>query len=155
MWYELTLRIIAYIGDDQFDPIWAELNRRSTVVFLHGAPTPSSTPYPHPFLGLPIVEVPNETFKAAAHLVATGKKRLYRDAKIILSHGGGSALFLAPRVAVLAEHMGCVLSPEQCLEDFSSFYVDTELVGHGSTIQLLESVLGRSNMLFGTDFPGG
>jgi 6-methylsalicylate decarboxylase len=124
------------------------------VVFLHGTPTPSSTPYPHPCLGLPIVEVPNETFKAAAHLVVTGKKRRFRDVKIILSHGGGSAQFLAPRVAVLSQHMGCSLSPEECLEDFRSFYVDTALVGHGSTVQFLEGVLGRSSILFGTDYPG-
>lgn len=143
-----------YVGDDLFNPIWAELNRRSTVVFLHGAPVPSSTPSPHPFLGLPVVEVPNETFKAAAHLVVTGKKRRYRDVKLILSHGGGSAPFLAPRVAVLAEHMGCAHTPEACLEDFRSFYVDTALVGHGNTLRLLEGEMGTSNMLYGTDYPG-
>jgi hypothetical protein len=47
----------AYIGHDQYDPIFATLNERGAVVFLHGAQTPSSTPYPHDFLGLPITEV--------------------------------------------------------------------------------------------------
>lgn len=47
----------AYIGDDKYDPVWEELDRRGAVVFLHGTQTPSSTPYPHPFLGLPITEV--------------------------------------------------------------------------------------------------
>jgi len=46
-----------YIGHDKYEPIWAELNRRKAVVFLHGAQTPSSTPYPHPYLGVPITEV--------------------------------------------------------------------------------------------------
>ena len=46
-----------YIADDAFDPVWEELNKRSAVVFLHGAQIPSSTPYPHPFLGIPIMEV--------------------------------------------------------------------------------------------------
>jgi hypothetical protein len=53
--------------------------------------------------------VPNETFKAAAHLVVTGRKRKYARARIILAHLGGSTPFLAPRVAVLAGHMGCAL----------------------------------------------
>ena len=85
----------------------------------------------------------------------TGKKRRYPRVKIILAHCGGSALFLAPRASVLSEHMGNELSPEECLEDFGSFYVETALCGHGSTIQLVEDVLGRSKILFGTDFPGG
>lgn len=46
-----------YIGHIDYDPIWAELDRRQAVVFLHGVQTPSSTPYPNEFLGLPISEV--------------------------------------------------------------------------------------------------
>ncbi len=49
--------LAGYIGDDVFDPIWEALDMRSAVVFLHGAQIPSSTPYPHPFLGIPVVEV--------------------------------------------------------------------------------------------------
>jgi len=85
----LTLSIIlnadkcfieAYIGDDQYDPIWEELNRRQTVVFLHGTQTPSSTPYPHPFLGLPITEVCLPLFPSPSHFASlpslpTGSKR--------------------------------------------------------------------------------
>ncbi|KAF7352725.1 hypothetical protein MVEN_01238700 [Mycena venus] len=98
-----------YVGDDRYDAIWAELDKRKATVFLHGAQTPSSTPHPHPFLGVPVVEVPNETFKAAAHLVVTGRKRKYPNTRIILAHLGGSTPFLAARVAVLSRQMGCSL----------------------------------------------
>ncbi|KAF4575019.1 hypothetical protein EYR36_006375 [Pleurotus pulmonarius] len=79
-----------YVGDQRFEPIWKELDRRRAVVFLHGCQIPSSTPYPHEYLGLPITEVPNETFKAASHLVVTGMKRKYPNVKIILAHLGGT-----------------------------------------------------------------
>ena len=46
-----------YVGDDRYDRIWEELNQRKALVFLHGAQTPSSAPFPHAFLGIPIVEV--------------------------------------------------------------------------------------------------
>jgi hypothetical protein len=49
-----------YIGDDRYAPIWEELNRRQAVVFLHGAQTASSTPFPHEFLGIPVSEVTSE-----------------------------------------------------------------------------------------------
>lgn len=124
------------------------------MVFIHGTQTPSSTPYPHAYLGLPITEVPNETYKAAAHLVVTGKKRRFSCARVILSHFGGSALALAPRVAVLAGHMGCKLSAEECIADFNSFFVESALSAHYSTLQLAEGTVGRERMLYGTDFPG-
>ncbi|KAF9226539.1 amidohydrolase 2 [Gyrodon lividus] len=142
-----------YIADDLYDPIWDELNRRHAVVFLHGAQTPSSTRYPHPFLGLPISEVPNETYKAAAHLVVTGKKHRFQNVKIILAHLGGSTPFLAPRVAVLSHHMGCTLTPERILEDFQSFYYETALSSHPTTLAALEAFVPPDHILFGSDYP--
>jgi 6-methylsalicylate decarboxylase len=143
-------------------------------VFIHGCMTPSSTPYPHDCLGLPVSEVrafvytlphslvrplsitqvPNETFKAAAHLVVTGKKRKYPNVKIILAHLGGSAPFLAPRVAVLSNHMGCVLTPEDILKDFKTFYFETALSAHKTTLDMMERFVGPQRLLFGSDFPG-
>lgn len=49
--------VLEYVGHESFHTIWAELNRRKVVVFLHGSQIPSSTPYPHEFLGVPITEV--------------------------------------------------------------------------------------------------
>ncbi|KAF9247286.1 hypothetical protein BU15DRAFT_39438, partial [Melanogaster broomeanus] len=142
-----------HLSDDSYDPVWDELNRRHAVVFLHGAHTPSSTPYPHPFLGLPITEVPNETYKAAAHLVVTGKKRRFPNVKIILAHLGGSMPFLAPRVAVLSHHMGCPLTPTEILQDFGSFYFETALSSHPTTLAALETFVPVDHILFGSDYP--
>lgn len=143
----------AYIGDDRYNYLWAELDRRGAVVFLHGTQTPSSTPYPHPSLGIPITEVPNETYKAAAHLVVSGKKRQFTRVKIILAHLGGSTLALAPRVAVLSRHMGCPLTPDEILEDFKSFYYETALSAHDTTLTAAKSFVEPDHILFGTDFP--
>ncbi|KAI0732940.1 hypothetical protein C8Q72DRAFT_881861 [Fomitopsis betulina] len=142
-----------YVGDDVFDPIWHELDRRGVVVHLHGTQTPSSTPYPSKCLGLPITEVPNETYKAAAHLVVAGKKRRYPNVKIILSHLGGSTLILAPRVAVLSRYMGSPLTPEEILADFKTFYVDTALAAYETTLGTASNFLSPAHVVYGTDFP--
>ncbi|TFY56305.1 hypothetical protein EVJ58_g7717 [Rhodofomes roseus] len=142
-----------YVGDDAFDPVWQELDRRGVAVHLHGTQTPSSTPWPHALLGIPITEVPNETHKGAAHLVVTGKKRRFPNVKIILSHLGGSTLILAPRVAVLSRHMGSALTPEEIMDNFKTFYVDTALAAHESTLGLAKNFLAPDHVLFGTDFP--
>ncbi|KAI0771591.1 hypothetical protein BD413DRAFT_604359 [Trametes elegans] len=142
-----------YIGDGAFDPVWEELDRRSAVVFLHGAQVASSTPYPHPFLGIPVTEVPNETFKAAAHLVVAGKKRRWPNVRIILAHLGGSTPFLAPRVAALSNYMGCALSHDEIVEDFKTFYYDTALSSHETTLTVMQQFVGPERILFGTDLP--
>ena len=105
-------------------------------------------------LGIPITEVPNETYKAAAHLVVTGKKRKYPNVKIILSHLGGSTVWLAPRAAVLSAYMGSPLSAEEILEDFKTFYFDTALATNEATLSAMEKFVGPDRVLFGTDYCG-
>jgi len=137
-----------------FAPIWEELNRRQAVVFLHGSQIPASIPSPDASLGVPITEVPNQTFKAASHLVVTGQRKKYPNVKIILAHGGGAIPMLASRVAVLSSYMGCGLSPEEILDGFKTFWYDVALSGDEPSLRALEAFVGTEKMLFGTDYPG-
>jgi len=107
-----------YIGDDMYDPIWTALHERDAIVFIHGTQTPSSTPVPHPTLGLPVTEVPHETFKAAAQLIVGGKTRRFSRLAFVLAHMGGSTLALASRVAGLARYMRAPLSEDEILMEF-------------------------------------
>lgn len=143
-----------YLGDPMFDPIWEELNARRAAVFLHGAQTRPERPDPHDFLGVPVVEVPHETFKAAASLVVSGRKRKYPNINFVLAHLGGSTPILAPRVAVLSNYMGSGLTPEDILDDFKTFYYDTALSSHESTLTMMQLFVGPDRLVFGTDFPG-
>lgn len=142
------------LGDDIFEPLWAELDRRGTVVFIHGEQTPGSNRAPSRFLPTPVSEVPNETYKAAADLVTSGRKRQYPNVRIILSHSGGSTPYLASRVAGLcAFHMGCELTPDEIIADFRSFYYETALSGFETNLVALENFVAPEHILFGTDFP--
>jgi predicted TIM-barrel fold metal-dependent hydrolase len=141
------------LGDDVFEPLWAELDRRGTLVFLHGEQTPGRNRMPNRFLPTPISEVPNETYKGAADLVTSGRKRQYPNARILLSHSGGSTPFLASRVAVLSHYLGCDLSPEEIIADFRTFYFETALSGFETNLIALENFVPPDQILFGTDFP--
>ncbi|HEX3786658.1 MAG TPA: amidohydrolase family protein [Pseudonocardiaceae bacterium] len=141
------------LGDEVFEPLWAELDRRGTLVFLHGEQTPGRNRMPNRFLPTPVSEVPNETYKAAADLVTSGRKRQYPNARIILSHSGGSTPFLAARVAALSHYLGCELSPEEIIADFRTFYFETALSGFETNLIALENFVPAEQILFGTDFP--
>jgi predicted TIM-barrel fold metal-dependent hydrolase len=142
-----------YVGHDDFDPIWAELDRRAAVVFIHGDQTPSSNRWPSHMLPIPVSEPPNETYKAAADIVTRGKKRRYANVKIVLAHAGGSTPFLASRAAVLAHYHGSELTPEELIDDFRSFYYETALSGFETSLVALETFVQPDHILFGTDFP--
>lgn len=108
--------------------------------------------YTVPYL---MIQVPNETFKAAAHLVVTGHRRNFPDIKIILAHLGGTTPFLASRVAVLSNYMGCSLSPTEILEDFQTkFYYETALSACEVNLAAMQKFLREDHIIFGTDFPG-
>ena len=147
-----------YVGHDDYAPLWQALHDRKAIVFLHGDQTKSGNAPPGNVLPVPIVEVPNETYKAAADLVTSGKKRKYSGAKIILSHSGGSTPFLACRVAVLSSYVGNTkfgssLSVDEILEDFKSFYYETALSGYDVNLTALQKFVSEDHILFGTDLP--
>lgn len=84
----------------------------------------------------------------------TGHRRKFSNVKIILAHLGGSAPFLATRVAVLSNHMGCALTPEEILADFKTFYYETALSASELTLTAMKTFVEHDHVLFGTDFPG-
>lgn len=192
----LTLPNTAYIADPSYDPIWAALNARRAPVFLHGAMTPSAAPHPHPtLLGLPVVAVPNETFKAAAALVMARKGPFAPlspppppppppppsssptsptptptpadpdpdtappRARIVLSHLGGSAPSLIPRLAGFSTHLAALVpassspsepAPPSAEEVFGAFgrdgpfWWETAGAGHAVGLGALRGVFVES-----------
>lgn len=83
-----------YLGDQQFDPILAELNRRRAIVFLH-----ANYP-PRPGLN-DFVEFPHDISRALASLTESGFIERYHRIRYILAYGGGTIPFIAARVTIV------------------------------------------------------
>ncbi len=83
-----------YLGDADFDPLLAELNRRKAIVFLHPnqAPGPGFNDF---------VEFPHEVTRALASLTESGGIERYQRIRYILAYGGGTIPFIASRVTVV------------------------------------------------------
>ena len=79
----------SYLGDSRFDPIFAELQRRSAVVFVH--PTASPDPIAHT-LGLPdaLLDYPVDTSRAIAKLHYSNTFARTPDVKYVFAHAGGT-----------------------------------------------------------------
>lgn len=88
-----------YLGDPEFDALFAELNRRKAVVFVHPQSPPAAENY---HLGLPeaMLDVCFDTTRTAFSLIVNGVPKNYPDIRFILAHGGGAVPYLAARVGI-------------------------------------------------------
>lgn len=138
-----------YLGHPDFKEIWAELNRRHAVVFIH--PT-------HPVdtemvggLSQPIIQYPFETTTTALDMLHSKTVRNNPNCKIILSHAGGTLPYLIGRPASV------LTSNDQELKEFwddaSSFYYDVAVSGTENVLRTLEKFAKPDHILYGSDTP--
>jgi predicted TIM-barrel fold metal-dependent hydrolase len=144
---------VRYLGHKVLRPLWAALDARRAVVFVH--PTHSAdTRLVNAALPQPIVDYTHETTRAAVDMITAGVLRDFPNVKIILSHAGGSLPYIATRAAHLLADAGLTyMSAEDFLKDAKSFYFDTALSGNDLSLPLLLDFAPPGHVLFGSDFP--
>jgi 6-methylsalicylate decarboxylase len=146
-----------YLGDPLFDEVFAELDRRSAVVFVHPTIPKSSESIP---IGVPgfATEFTFDTSRAVANLIWTGTVERFPRLRFILSHAGGTAPFLAWRWSLLDLHpvFGPELAtraPRGFMHYLAQFHYDTALSANPHALRSLCELVGPSQILFGSDYP--
>ncbi|PKY03317.1 putative 2-amino-3-carboxymuconate-6-semialdehyde decarboxylase [Aspergillus campestris IBT 28561] len=148
-----------YLGHPDVEPIWAELNRRRCVVFVH--PThPVDTNPVNPKLPQPAIDYPHETTRAAMDMITDRTRAKYPACKVILSHAGGTLPYLISRVATpmrkapdfaVSRRMGT--THDKVVEAFRSFHFDLALSSSPQVLDLLLNMVPHDHILYGSDFP--
>jgi predicted TIM-barrel fold metal-dependent hydrolase len=138
-----------YLGDESDHPLFAELDRRRAVIFIH----PSELPGPG-IPGIPAfaADFLLDTTRAAYRLVRNGFLKRYPNLKIILSHAGGFVPYASHRMAA-AVSQDARRPVDEVLEDFRSFYFDTALSGSPAALPSLLAFAKPGHVLFGSDWP--
>jgi predicted TIM-barrel fold metal-dependent hydrolase len=155
-----------YLGDPEYGELFAELNRRRAVVFIH----PHDDPVRERRYDLfsPLLEWPVHTTRAVMDLLYSGRLERYPNIRYILAHGGGSVPYLAHRIASGLGHEGPsqggdsavggdlgigTPSPERIEHGIGllkRLYYDTASPGQAHLAALQEFV-GPDQLVFGTD----
>ncbi len=139
-----------YLGDKIFDPVWAELNKRKAVIFIH-----PGIPELKPLEGVPqpTVDFPMDSTRCALSLVTGGVMERYPDVKIILSHAGGFLPYAARRFAVLLHDYTMKNKSEQdIVKLLKLFYFDTALSSPDGLPSLM-NFAAPGHVIFGSDNP--
>jgi predicted TIM-barrel fold metal-dependent hydrolase len=144
----------SYLGNTRFDPLFAELQARGAVVFVH--PTASPDPSAHR-LGLPdsLLDFVADTSRAIAHLHYSNTFARTPDVKYVFSHAGGTIPYLAGRFGIVDE-MAVIPGAEQrgtAADTFRRLYWDTALSWHDPVLRMLRDTIGLDHVLYGSDYP--
>jgi predicted TIM-barrel fold metal-dependent hydrolase len=138
-----------YVGEDGQDELFAALNDRSAVVFIHpgelpGPAVPGVPPFAADFL--------LDTTRAAYLLVRNGIRSRYPNIRFILSHAGGFVPYASHRMAI-AITADTGRSWADVLDDFASFYFDTALSSSAAALPSLLAFAKPGHITFGSDWP--
>ncbi|MDL4820200.1 amidohydrolase family protein [Actinomadura opuntiae] len=139
-----------YLGEPAFDPLFAELDRRRAVAFVHPAGLADARPVP----GVEewIADFMLDTTRTALSLVGAGTLDRYRHLSVILSHAGGFLPYLGGRVEH-AGRQGEGPSPAAFRRAVRRFYYDTAMPMSPYATPSLLAAAGAGRLLFGTDWP--
>ncbi|MEC3974459.1 amidohydrolase family protein [Amycolatopsis sp. H20-H5] len=139
-----------YLGHPSFEPLWAELDRRQAIVFIH----PTRTTLPElEGIPAPFVDFPFATTRTAVDMVLKGVLDRHRRVRVILSHAGGFLPYTVQRIVACATTLPGSIGTDALQESFRRFYFDTALSSGLSTIPSLMAFADPSRILFGSDFP--
>ncbi|MGB3067458.1 MAG: amidohydrolase family protein [Ottowia sp.] len=137
-----------YLGDPAWDPLMAELDRRSAVVFVH----PSSLPTP-PVPGIApfVADFLLDTTRAAINLARVQTFERFPNLKIILSHAGGFLPFAAERVARACSDDGENIA--EGLARLRQFHFDVALSSSPYALPALLAFADPMRITYGSDWP--
>ncbi|MFD1611473.1 amidohydrolase family protein [Sphingomonas tabacisoli] len=143
------------LDDPQFDPIWAELDRRRAAVFIHPGQVRSGMPGATDY-GLTLcLSSPMEIALASARLVLSGVSRRYPNVKFILATAGGMIPYVADSIVEAARRHGSDLGGIDVRAGLADFFYDTSVGKDPGKLSRTCDLCGTSHILFGTDAPYG
>ncbi|MBP0457195.1 amidohydrolase family protein [Streptomyces montanisoli] len=141
-----------YPGDPHFEPLWAELDRRGTAVFVH----PTSPVHPETVAvgrPRPMLEFIFDSTRAVSDLVLSGVVNRFPGVRWIFTHGGGTLPLLIDRIELFrtAFPSGHQDGGRSVREQVSELWFDIAGTPFPRQVPALEEAFGSRRILYGSD----
>ena len=141
-----------WLGDATYVPVFEELNRRKTAVFVHpNAPNCCTNVLPR--VPASTMEFLFDTTRTIESLLMNGTFSRFPNVRFIFSHGGGTMPMLANRMVRTFPKEFAPQVPNGVLYELKRQYYDTASASNPTSLSALLSVVPSSQVLFGSDFP--
>ena len=144
----------AYLGEPQFAPLLAELDRRGAVAYVHPTVAGCCQNLVRD-LAPAFLELPFDTTRTIASLLYSGTLSKYRRIRWIFAHGGGTLPFLADRLSQWAKARPDLAArlPDGPMAELRRLHFDTASVTNAAAVAAIGQLVPWTQVLFGTDFP--
>lgn len=143
----------AYLGHEEFVPLWEALNEKHAVIFIHPTHSVDTNPV-NPSLPQPVIDYPHETCRTILDLLVNDRIRQFPNVRIITSHAGGTFPYIATRATEILPDYGMTKrTAEEMMADARELYYDLALSGNEYQLDLLMKFAKPERILFGSDFP--
>lgn len=140
-----------YLGHVRNEPLWAELDRRSAVVFVH----PTSPPG-HEALALgrprPMMEFVFDSARAVSDLAFTDVLSRYPRIRWIFTHGGGALPLLADRMELFRTLFGGDANAPTIHDQLRLLWFDIAGTPFPRQVPALVDLVGSERLLYGSDY---
>jgi len=143
-----------YLGDPSYVPVWAELNRRHAIVFVHPT-SPPAAELTDVGLPRPMLEFIFDTTRTMTDLIVTGTLKSNPDVRVIAPHCGAALPFLADRIQFVLDVLdragqGC--DTTDFTAQLQRLWFD--VAGFPMPIQIpaLLATVGPEHPLYGSDY---
>jgi 6-methylsalicylate decarboxylase len=138
--------------EPEYEPIFAELNNRAAVLYLHPAGNNACSPLIGEHHLTWMVGAPVEDTISVMHLITNGIPTRYPNIRIINSHLGGALPMLLRRVDD-QYRWEAPRTPEPPSVSARRMWYDTVGHGHVAALRCAIDSFGADRLLLGTDFP--
>jgi predicted TIM-barrel fold metal-dependent hydrolase len=140
-----------YLGDESWEPVFAELDRRGARVLIH--PT-SPVCWEQTSLGRPrpMLEFLFDTTRAVVNLVLNGTVARYPNLRIVVPHAGATLPVIADRVAAFAFMIGVDPSVD-VMRDLGGLHFDLAGMPIPRQLNALLAITTLEHLHYGSDFP--
>jgi predicted TIM-barrel fold metal-dependent hydrolase len=141
-----------YLGDASFAPVYAELNRRKAVIYVHPL-SPDCCGDVVPGIPPGSIEYATDSTRTIAHLVFTGTSQKYPDIRWIFSHAGGTLPFLTQRFIQQQKVQKHPHLPNGPMPEFQKLYYELAQGNTRAQLAALLEMVKVPQLLYGTDYP--
>ena len=142
-------------GDPDFDPVFAELNRRKALVFVHPL-LPDCCAGALNWIPPSMMEFTHDTNRCVMSLLLSGTLTRFPDIRYVVCHAGAAVPILAGRIIVTgAERIFKERIPNGVDRELKKLHYDVALAANKPALAALFTYVPVSQVLLGSDYPFG